>query len=266
MAKKVIPPANPPQPDPDDDDGSDEGAEFSPKQLELINNTITAAVSSHVKRQMKPLQEQIAGIPSTIQQTLEQLATGGSNAGAGADDKNKGAAGGTAAKDDPEKVAMKKRLDAIEAEREQERANARHARRDQSLVEIATKAGVDKNRLRGAVALLREQVKFDSDGNPLMTVKRHGLDEDVTIEDGATEFFKTDEGKSYLAPTQPVQRGGSGSQRGATNAAGVARGASSNAGAKNAGTQKQERQQKAAEDFVGAVGELFGGGNVNVGG
>jgi len=257
-------PSNPPQ-DPPDDGGDDDAVEFTPKQLEMISNTVNAAVTAHVKRHMKPLQDQLSALPS-IQETLEKLAGG---ADKGAQDPAGGGKGAPAApakiEEHPQFIAQQRRLAPIEQEREQERTQAHHARRDAALVEIATKAGVDKNRLRGAVALLRDQVKFDKEGNPLMSVKRHGIDEDVTIEEGAGEFFKTDEGKAYLAPTQAAPRGGSGGGRG-TSAAGVVNRAPNNAPARGATEAKTERKQAAAEAFVGAVGELFAGGNINVGG
>lgn len=271
MAKKLI--VTPPQDPPDDDD--DEGVEFTPKQLEILNNTVTAAVNAHVKRHVKPLQDQLSVLP-TIQETLEKLAASGGVGAGAADPANGGKAAptgqqGAPAKieDHPQFIAQQRRLAAIEQEREQERVAARHAKRDATLIEIATKAGVDKNRVRGAVALLKEQVKYDKEGNASMSVKRHGIDEEVTIEEGATAFFNSDEGKAYIAPSQPVPRGGTGAGRGATSAAGVTnRGQSGqgNAPARGQGAAKEERKQKAAENFVGAVSELFSGGNIDVGG
>lgn len=263
MAPKAKQP-NPNPPD-DDDDGDGGGAEaFSPSQLEIINNTVTAAVTAHVKRGLKPMQDQLAVLP-TIQETLEKLAGGGKQNEGGGDEGKAKQQQQQAAQPDPEKVAMKKRLDAIEAEREQERASAREARRDTALTEIATKAGVEKNRIRGVVALMRGEAKYDKEsGNYFMTVNRHGVDEQVSLEEGAASFFKSDEGKSYLAPTSAAPRGGSGQGRGTTTTAGVTQ--RSNAPAKGANGAKEEKKQAAAEAFVGAVGELFGGGNINVGG
>jgi len=259
------------QPPPSDDD--DDDVDFSPKQLEVINNTVSAAVSAMVGRKLKPLQDQLGELGS-MRESIETLTKTLGGQG-GQQQGQPGGAGGqqqSAApklEDHPEFIAMKKRDEAREAERKQERANARNAKRDQKLTEIATAAGVDKNRVRGVVALLRDQVKFDKDDNPIMSVKRNGYDEDVDLEAGAGEFFKSDEGKAYLAPQQPV-RGGQ-QQRG-TNAASVVRGqsgagaaAGTNAPIRGKDEAKVERKQQAVATLADAVGQLLGGGNIEIG-
>lgn len=262
-------PANPNPNPPEDDDGGDDVEAFTPRQLEMINNTVTAAVTAHVKRGLKPIQDQLAPLltmPEQLTAITERLAGNAAPAaGAGGQQPAAGAgAGAQPAKDDPEKIALKKRLDAIEQEREQERVQARNTKRDATLAELATKAGVDKNRLRGVVALLRDGVQFDKEGNPYMTVERHGLPEQVTLEVGAGEFFKSDEGKAYIAPASPNPRGGTGGGRG-TTAASVTR-RTSNAPAKGGSEAKQERQQAATQQLTDAIGELFSGGGINIGG
>ncbi len=253
------------------DDENDDADDFTPRQLEVMNNTITAAVTSHLKRGLKPIQDAIGGIDD-IKATLAEMVKPGSGAapvvapvaGAAPTAGAAAPAGGPTASE----IAMKRRVDALEEERRVEREGARAARRDSRLTELATAAGVDKNRLRGAVAILREQTKFDpTTGDPLMPITRksggQSFTEDVDLDPGAAEFFKTDEGKSYLAPTQA--RGGSGSGRG-TNATGVVRGQSGGAGgnAPAVGATKQDRKVAAAESLMGAVGELLGGGNINL--
>jgi hypothetical protein len=267
MAKKPAPT------DPPDDDDDDEP--FTPKQLAAMNNTITAAVTSHVKRQLKPVQDQLGVLP-TIQETLEKLAAGGGvanqpNAGAaGAAGAGAGGAANPPAPkgEDPEIVAMRKRVNAIEEERKAEVARARNERRDASLTTIVTTSGVDKNRVRGVVALLREQTMFDKDGNPIMRVNRNGLDEEVPLDEGARDFFNTDEGKSYLAPQNPAPRGGSGART--TNAASVVRGtgganSGNNAPQRGAKGDKAAAKADATQALAEAVGELMGGGNITLG-
>ena len=260
MAKKAPPP---------DDTDDDDAEPFTARQLETMTNTINAAVSSQINRKIKPITDQLGVLPS-IQETLEKLAAG---TGAGGGTGQQPAAGqqqpaAPKIEEHPEFIAQRKRLDAIAAERETERSRARAADRDARLTAIASTAGVDKNRLRGAVALLREGVVFDKDGNPTMKAKRNGYEEDVDLETGAKEFFGTDEGKAYLAPTSPAPRGGSGSSA-RTSAAGVVRGqggaGQSNAAAKGQSDAKVERKAAAADALMGAVGELIGGGNISVG-
>ena len=260
-----------------DDDYDDD---IYPRILDVINNTVSAAVTSHVSRKLKPLEQKLGALDG-IGDKLDQILAGGKPAGGGAGDGKPaggdggGAAGGKAAPD-PEKVALQKRLDAIEAERKQDRINARNAKRDARLTELVTAAGVDKLRVRGAVAILRDQVKIDEHSGDLsMTVQRKGYTEDVDLDDGVAEFFATDEGKAYLAP-QGRQGGGGGggnANTGKTSARTVVRAGggggsgsgTSNAGMKGADQAKAERKAQALEGLQGAVAELMGGGNIEIG-
>lgn len=167
---------------------------------------------------------------------------------------------------DPEVAKMRKQLDKLTQEREQERTQARNTTRDASLRELLTAAGVDKNRLRGAVAVLRESTKFDDKTNEWTFVRRgEGGDEELDLDTGVKDWAGTDEGKSYLAPAQagaggmrpPQLRSGAGTRPGATPA---------RAGAPVADAKAAKAQQRAAavQSLVGAIGEL-GGSNVTVG-
>lgn len=249
---------------PEDDD--EEAPDFTERQLEIINNTITSAVSQHVKRHMKPLTDQLAELP-TIRETLEQLANGQKAAPAPAAKKKDGKEGEAVAEpsvtEHPEMIEMRKKVDALTKERQTERLKSRDEARDRRIIESATTAGVDKNRLRGATALLRDQVKYDREGNPIMTVKRGGVEEDVDIETGAAEFFKTDEGKAYLAPTAPA-RGGTQQRTSAASVAARAGGqggqASSNAPVRGRAEQNVERKVNAMKQLGDGVAALLGDG------
>lgn len=258
--------------DPPENEQENEAPDFTEAQLQIINDTITAAVSQHVKRHMKPLTDQLAGL-TTIQEQLEVLTANAAKQtpAKGAKEKEPGAK----SEENPEVSELRARLDELAKsnakltkERADERIRMRDSDRDRKLTEQATAAGVDKNRLRGVTALLRDQVKYDRDGNPYMTVKRGGVDEDVDLEVGTAEFFKTDEGKSYLAPTQ---QGAGGARQaatgGRTNAASVAGGAArgaggggSNAPVRGADQQKADRKQAALKQLGEGVEALLGGG------
>ncbi len=266
MAKKPPPPGTPP----DDDDETD--GELSPKLLEVLNNTVSAAVTAQIGRKLKPINDQITQLGTSITEQLEAFASRGAG---GAPPKKPGDPDpGAGSQPDPDKIAMKRRLDAIEEERKQERADARNARRDAKLTELAVTAGVEKNRVRGAVAVLREATFFDKEGTPMMKVARTGYDEDADLDTGAAEFFKSDEGKSYLAPQGKQGAGGgagAGQQRG-SSAAGVvnrggggASGGSSNRSTKDQAEAKNERKAKALEDLSNGIGALIGGGSIDIG-
>lgn len=268
-AKKPGEGTNEETPDDDDDD-----AQFTPAQLRVMNNTVSSAVSAQLGRKLKPIQDQLGEV-SSMRETIEGIAArlGGQQPAAGAQGvAGAGEGGGVRPKpqDDPEVLAMRKRIENMEKATLEKETAARNRDRDSRLTAAATSANVDKNRTRGAVALLRDQVKFDKDGNAYMTVQRNGLDEDVDLETGAAEFFKTDEGKAYLAPQQPV-RGGSGSGgggNGRTTSASVinrGQGGGQNAPVQQRNTAKVAAKQEAVNNLAGAVEELIGGGNINLG-
>lgn len=266
MAKTAKPGTGTPTDDDDDD-------EVSPKLLDVINNTVTAAVTAQIGRKLKPINDQITQLGATITEQLEAMQAsrgGGAPVVKKQGDPDPGA--GAGAQPDPDKIAMKKRLDAIEEERKQERNDARNARRDARLTELAVTAGVEKNRVRGAVAVLREQTFFDKEGNAMMKIARTGYDEDADLDTGSAEWFKSDEGKSYLAPQGATQQRGTTQQRGSTAATVVQRGGggaaaagSSNRQTTDAKAAKTERKEKALADLAEGIGALIGGGSIDIG-
>lgn len=164
--------------------------------------------------------------------------------------------------------ALQARLNNLEAERARERQEARSRQRDDQLRDLLTEAGVDKLRLRGAVAVLRESTKFDEKaGEWLYTAKRDGVDEDGDLASGVREWSATDEGKSYLAPpasagrVQPI-RSGSGTRPAAAGAARVGAGTQPAAGAREA---KAAAKAEAVANLTGAFDALAGGGGVTLG-
>lgn len=250
---------------PDDDEVTDDEVEFTPAQLRVMNNTISAAVSAQLGRKLKPVQDQLGEL-STMRESIDTLAKtlGGGGAGAGAGAAGAGGAAVVAPKDDPEIKAMRARVEAMETAAKEKEIAARNRDRDSRLTSIATSVGVDKNRIRGAVSLLKDQVSFDKEGNAIMKVQRGGFDEDVDIETGASEFFKTDEGKSYLAPQQAL-RGGSGQRTSTTTVVNRGAGGANNNPSRGAQQEKAGKKAEAANALADAVGELIGGGNINLG-
>lgn len=269
MAKAKKPGEGTNEETPDDDDDE---AQFTPAQLRVMNNTVSAAVSAQLGRKLKPIQDQLGEV-SSMRETIEGIASRLGQQGAPAAGGKEGEGGTVKPKpqDDPEVLAMRKRIENMERATLEKETAARNRDRDSRLTAAATAANVDKNRTRGAVALLRDQVKFDKDGNAYMTVQRNGLDEEVDLETGAAEFFKTDEGKAYLAPQQPVRGGsGGGGNRTSTNTVVRGQGSGQGSGGQNAPVQqrnaaKTQQKQEAVNNLADAVGELIGGGNISLG-
>lgn len=163
--------------------------------------------------------------------------------------------------EDPEVANLKKQLAALDAERKAEKEQLRNRERDGLLTEHLTKAGVDPHRLRGAVAVLRDTLVYDDkEGSWSYRAKRDGFDEDLDVALGVKEWAGTDEGKSYLAPQQPV-RGGAGT-RVQQAVAGVVAGAARGTDPKAA---KAQRDANARAQLVTATNELLGGASAPTG-
>lgn len=257
--------------DPDDGDG---GGELTDGMRTEITNLVNAAVSGQLSRKLPN------AITSAIEAGLapirEQLTQGGNRNGdrGNSDDpddddgdpqprnKGKGKGGGGAAGKDPEVVAMRKRMEAMEAERKQEKETARNRERDTLLREQLEAAGVDKNRVRGAIAVLRDSMKYDDKaGEWTYSAKRDGYDEPLDVSTGVSEWAGTDEGKSYLAPPsnagQQQQRGGSGVRP--TGANGQARVQNGGRAAADPKAAKVAAKQEAVSNLTKAIDSLGGG-------
>lgn len=268
-----------------DDEGGQGSEEITDGMRAAIVQIVNGAVGTHIQRRLPSMLESALTKPlADIRAMLEQ--GGGQRREEPADDdeerpRQRRARGQArdeqpderpargSARDrepDPEVVKMRKQLDKLTQEREQERTQARNTTRDAALRELLTASGVDKNRMRGAIAVLRESTKFDDKTNEWTFVRRGDAgDEELDLDTGVKDWAGTDEGKSYLAPAQagagglraPQLRSGAGTRPGATPA---------RAGAPVADAKAAKAQQRAAavQSLVGAIGEL-GGSNVTVG-
>ena len=159
----------------------------------------------------------------------------------------------------------------MEAERATEITRAREAERDQSLREMLGEAGVDKNRLRGAVAVLRDSTRWlDKEQRWTYVSKRDGVDEDLDMSEGVRGWTETDEGKSYLAPPTQPARGAPTAGNGATqhrsgSGSRPATGARSGAApAQSARDAKVQQRQDAVNNLAGAM-DALAGGNITIG-
>lgn len=164
----------------------------------------------------------------------------------------------------PEIRKMRQTVDKLEREREQERQAARNAARDTALREQLTNAGVDKNRIRGAVAVLRDAMRFDDKADEWVYVsKRDGVDEDIDLAEGVKEWASTDEGKSYLAPAGAGGGGNGGPAPQLRRGAGTRSGPNGPRGTTNPTPNAQQARQQtiatAQQTLAGAIDALSGG-------
>lgn len=260
----------------DDDDDIDE----------RIATAVNAAVGDHIKRKLpKMLKDAIDGPLGELRTLIEQRATPAGDEPDDAEEpeeqpaqrRGKGrqqqqqqqpAQPAGRRREDPELVSMRKKVDAMEAERKLEREQARARDRDTQLREHLTKLGVEPNRMRGAIAVLRESTRLDDKtGTWSYIAKRDGYDEELDLDTGAQDWAATDEGKAYLAPPQPT-RGGAGAagvqirQPVRNGGSGARPGAGARLGATSPTGQQQQRagaKTEAVQNLAGAVDALLGG-------
>lgn len=266
------------QQDPNGDD-EDDGGELTDGQRTEITNLVNAAVNGLISRKLPTMIT--SAMDAALTPMREQLDSIGSRRGrqdddeGGDDDDNgdqRGKRGGKQQQQprgkDPEVVAMQKRMAQMEAERKQERETARNRERDTILREQLEAAGVDKNRIRGAIAVLRESMKYDEKaGEWSYTAKRDYGDEDVDVAAGVADWASTDEGKSYLAPPsgaqQQQQRAGSG-HRPAAPGGGAPRLQNGGRPAPDPKAAKAQAKVAAVQTLSSAIDSL-GGGNIPLG-
>lgn len=255
--------------DPDDDPGGTDGDEFSETQIGRITDIVNAAVSGQLSRKLpRVVSDAVEAGIKPLRDTLGQRGAGNDDPADDDDDqppqRGKGKGQQRPAKD-PEVDAMRKRLAQLEERDKQRDSEARNGKRDSMLREQLEAAGVDKNRIRGAVAVLRDSMKYDEKaGEWIYNSKREGYEEPLDVAAGVSEWAATDEGKSYLAPPQQQQqqRGGSGVRpAGGGGAPRLQNGGRPQVDPKAA---KVQAKQDALQNLTKAIDSL-GGGNIPLG-
>lgn len=212
----------------------DKGGEVNEATKKFVNDTINGAMKQWSTRLegkfgdgLKGLKDEIAGgLKDSITAALKEAGAGG--AGGDGDGKGKG-------KESEIPDEIKQQLARQNAEIEKlskENAAERKKREDgeaqvkrneeRGLLETHLRKGVDgvgvrEELLRPLIAFLHGEsgrIKRDKEGNVVMTFKRDGYDEDVTLDKAIPEYLGTDEGKAYLPPKDA---GGSGNKGGGNN-------------------------------------------------
>lgn len=272
-------------PDDDDDEGGDGGGgAFSDEQRTELGNLINAAVSGQLSRKLPSaikgaLDESLSPIREMLEQNNGKRRRDDEGDDEGDDDEDQPPARGkrgARARDeeqrgksskDPKVAKLEQEVEKMRKEREAERMQLRNRERDAMLREELAAAGVETNRMRGAIAVLRDQLVYDDKaGEWSYRTKRDGVDEDMDVSAGVKEWAGTDEGKSYLAAQQAGGSRGGGQQR---QGAGVringqqqraAGGGVINRGQQqpNAQQQRAANRQEAVQNLAAGVNELLG--------
>jgi hypothetical protein len=178
---------NQPPPDDDDDDGGDDGDGLSEGQQKQVLKLVNSALSGQLNRKLGPAVK--AELAPVLEQ-LQKLAPAPKDDDQDDDDQDDEAppAGKKGkGKPDPMVSKMSKQLDAMKRQLEDEKnlrtkeADARKASKiETTLAQLLTEMGVDKNRIRGALAIHKGAASYDEESDKVMfKVKRDGYDEDV---------------------------------------------------------------------------------------
>lgn len=287
MAKQRSRNGNSNRDDDNDDDGGG-GDAFTDDQRTELGNLINAAVSGQLSRKLPsaikgaldeglgPIRELLErnaggsgrrnddeGDDDDDQEQPPQRARRGGRqrqAERGDDDDRQEARG----RKDPKVSKLEQQVETMRKEREQERITVRNRDRDAMLREELAAAGVDANRMRGAVAVLRESCVYDDKaGEWSYRTKRDGVDEDLDVSAGVKEWAGTDEGKSYLAAPQngkqTAQRQGTGTRINGQQQR-AAGGGVINRGQQQPSAQQQRasNRQEAMSSLAQGVNELLG--------
>lgn len=264
--KPKNPPNNPPDDD-DDDDGDGDG--LTEGQTKQVLKLLNGALSGQLARKLGPAVK--AELAPVLEQLQKLTPAGGRNNDDQDDDdddddadpvppKNKG----KGAKPDPVVTKMSKQLTALQQqvkERDDKLAKEAESRKAQkvesTLTKLLTDLGVDKNRVRGALAIHKGGAVYDEDGDKVtFKVKRDGYEEDVDAADHLKAWAGEDEGKSYLAPTGSTGGAGARPPRG--------NGGPQRRPAANTPEAKAEKLASAKNDLLQAVGQLTAGGSISI--
>lgn len=250
----------------------DDDAEDPPLNRDAVGEMVNEAVNKALGAQLGRKLDTVIG------KAIENaLAARGGKAGAGegegetpeVKEPKPPAAGAAPAqpkslKEDPEYLRLKGEVDKMREERVKERQTLRERERDSTIREALEAAGVDKHRMRGAVAVVRDGMSYDEKSQTWIgKINRDGIEDEADIASVVGHWSSTDEGKSYVAPPQgqrqPQQRTGSG-----VRPQPAGRGATQPTAAVDPKAAKLQRKQQAVEDLAGAVAAMVGGAGVDL--
>jgi hypothetical protein len=245
---------------PDEDDDEDGGDDEAPLSRGEVAKMINSAVSGQLARKLPAAIE--AGVSPVLKKLEEMGGAGKKPDDEEPEDDDEQPTKKGKGKPDPATAKLSKQLNDMQRklqERDEQLAKEAEARKaskiETTLGQALTELGVDKNRIRGALAIHKSGAIVDDEGNVVFRVKRDGYDEDLAPADALKEWAGTDEGKSYIAPTG--SSGGAGAR--APRQTGAAR--------KPAGGTPEAKAEKVAQaktELLQAVGQLTAGGSISI--
>lgn len=267
-------------------DGGDGGDGDGGDITELVN----AAVASHMGRKLPSIlgpivAKALESALGPIQEQIQALQGGGGAGAGGQGGQQQGAGqggaggqqqgGGAGGQPDPEVAKLQRQLADLNKKLAQQaeqtaaqEAEARNARRDAMLTDGLTKLGVDKHRMRGALAIARDAMVWDAEaqtatggkGAWVWRAQRNGYHEDLTVDAGLGEWGKSEEGKSYIAPSPQLRGGG-----GAAGSQLQQRRVGQQQVPPDPNAQRQAQKSEAGNALWDQVSAMLGGGSVQLG-
>lgn len=196
----------------DDKDDGDKGGGIDDAKL---NGALDNRFSRFRKSFEKDVQGAIQGAIGPIADQLKVLA----EAKTKVEDTDASTKAGQQANDELKKALA--RIEELEGKNRdaEERATQTEAKRLRSeertaLTEALVQAGVDKSRMRAAVALIYgedQAVGRDDDKRIVFKIPKAGYTDEVTLEEGISHWLKTDEGKAFLPAKGSAGSGAAGS-------------------------------------------------------
>lgn len=274
-----MPPLKKPKPDPnnppDDDDDEGDDADIDEKVNKAVNKALAGQLSRKlgpaIEAALKPVLARLTEKPKPDDDDDQDDDSGDDDDDGDGDGDppmpTKKPKPGKAPAPDPQVRKLNRKLVEMDRqlkEEKEQRQKVESARKnalvDTELTRSLTELGVDKNRLRGALAVHRGSASVVDDeesGQPrvIFKVKRDGLEDELAPAEALKEWADTDEGKSYLAPT------------GSTGGAGTRPPKPAGPGKKPVAGTPEAKAQRVAEaktNLLANVSSLVGGGSVAI--
>ncbi len=199
---------------PGDKSQSAEPAEEAPRAV--TNEDVHGAISERLKRFEGKIDTQFKSYESKMSAILEKLES--RTSAATELPAGEQASATNAAKDDAAKAIkeaearFKSRMDAMQAEREQEKLQARTQEERSELQRHLSGAGItDPRYLKASMAVLSEEKRIgrNTEGKIIFKgVDKYGDEAEYDLAEGVTQWVNSDDGKPYL-PAKEVSGSGS---------------------------------------------------------
>lgn len=175
--------------------------------LKANNDAQATEIGKAIDTKLKPVTDKVGEVEKTAKEAAEKAGKEPDNKG-GKEPDNKGGKGGK--EDDPEVIALRKRLDDTEKaaketkdKADKEAAERKVENRRSAIRDALVDAGVPADRAKLAIPFLESEGLITTDDKGIHGFKakdKYGADVILAGKAGAAGWLTTDEGKAYLPP------------------------------------------------------------------